>query len=445
MTSTLSTSVSAHARGSIVLAALIVGSPAIAQAQVSPQGAHHTSVGGGAGLSSPLSPTGGFAASVPLDLPSPRGGLPVPLSIVYNGSTRAGAAGVGWDVPLSYVSRSRGAFKRKPSTADGSAAERIYVSLGGAPQLMVPHGGAYVPYKGTEYSELRSSGDGWVLRTLDNIEYTFSTLQSIGYGNGDFWLLTQIRDLTGTDRVSLKYDTYTACNTGEFGLSSLSYGYNASGVPLYEIALKHRRYDPDSCVAIDNVSIGLFSRMTRWRVLESITIRARNNLDPGAQSALRQIRRYDLVYGVEQDTNKPGIIQAWVFGEEGSGAPPLPVGTYGYGHVSSPPEVPGGQRNVTFGPWEAVPRPNTVTGSVDYKNDISTSDVYSYDVAASPFSDFSWVRGRVDTTRARHLLRDFTGDGVPDLLVHRGEGTVGRSIQAGSRPMGLDSPQTVPR
>jgi hypothetical protein len=60
--------------------------PAMAWGEVAPEGAHHTSVGPGAGLASHGSPTGGFAASIELDLPEPREPLPVPVSVVYRPS-----------------------------------------------------------------------------------------------------------------------------------------------------------------------------------------------------------------------------------------------------------------------------------------------------------------------------------------------------------------------
>src|SRR4051794_36599451 len=91
---------------------LVMGLVAVASAQVAPVGVHHTSVGPGAGLGAPMSPTGAYATSVPLDLPPARGGVPVPLSVVYTGSARAGAAGAGWDVPLSYVRRSTTSWRR---------------------------------------------------------------------------------------------------------------------------------------------------------------------------------------------------------------------------------------------------------------------------------------------------------------------------------------------
>ena len=46
--------------------------------------------------------------------PDPRGSLPVPVSLVYTGSARAGAAGAGWDVPLTYVRRQVSTWRRRP-------------------------------------------------------------------------------------------------------------------------------------------------------------------------------------------------------------------------------------------------------------------------------------------------------------------------------------------
>lgn len=91
---------------------------AAASAAVTPvsPGADNTTVGSGAGMDGAVSPTGGFAASVPLDLPSPRGSVPLPLSVVYTGSGRAGVAGQSWDVPLRtcVVRRRSGAISHEP-------------------------------------------------------------------------------------------------------------------------------------------------------------------------------------------------------------------------------------------------------------------------------------------------------------------------------------------
>lgn len=416
--------VSARLRGLFVLLGCMLGAVGIALGQsgpVSPQGAHHTTVGPGAGLGAPVSPTGGYAAEVPLDLPAPRGPLPVPLSIVYTGSSRAGAAGAGWDVPLSYVRRSSTPWRRKPAaTPDGSvsAAERVHVSLGGGTELMVPKGDVYVPYAGSEYSELRQDGESWRLRTLDNLEYRFEPLSSLGTRSvPDLWMLVEIRDLTGTDKVVLRYG---AGSCGDFQLTSIAHTFGPTidheVAPLYVIDLAYTRWG-ESCSAfdvrrIDGVSFG------HAEVLARVAVTARNNLAPAAPP--RAIRTYHLSYETEPDTRKPRLASVDVAGEAGTTTPPLPVARYGYGALSAAVAAPlpgHPERVVRFGGWQPIARPAALAW-IGFDDDIATTDVYRYDV--SGHGDRWWVRGHVETTRARHLMRDFTGDGVPDLLYRHG-------------------------
>lgn len=161
----------------LALVLLLGLSRATAQAPVAGM---HTTQGGGAGLTASVTANGGYATAVPLDLPSPRGPVPVPVSIVHTGSPRAGAAGLGWDVPISYVRRSTTAWQRKPAADDTvGAGERIVVALGGAPSLMVPRGDHYVPFAASDYQELRFEDNVWRLTTLANLEYTFAPAASI--------------------------------------------------------------------------------------------------------------------------------------------------------------------------------------------------------------------------------------------------------------------------
>lgn len=102
-------------------------------------------------------------------------------------------------------------WRRKPAfafTGAERAVERMYVSLGGNRQLMVPKGSAYVPFMASEYSELRADGAGWRLRTLDNREYVFAPSASVGKtawtGDPDLWVLTEIRDVATTDHPGLR-------------------------------------------------------------------------------------------------------------------------------------------------------------------------------------------------------------------------------------------------
>ena len=77
----------------------------VAMAQMAPVGGdHYAARGSDTGFAGAVNSSGGYGASVALDLPPVRGGLPLPLSVVY-GEHRFGAAGLGWDVPLSFIRR----------------------------------------------------------------------------------------------------------------------------------------------------------------------------------------------------------------------------------------------------------------------------------------------------------------------------------------------------
>lgn len=185
-----------------LLAAILLVSSS-ASAQVTPVGGHHPTLGAGAGLNPGASPTGGYQASVPLDFPEARGDVPIPLSVAYTGSPRAGAAGAGFDVPISFVRRSRDLRGRKPSIQGDLPPERLFLALG-APMLMVPsdQAGEYVPFAaGTNYF-LREVSGGWVARDVAGRQYFFSDLFSEYDG---FWLLTEIRAAGGKDKVLIDY------------------------------------------------------------------------------------------------------------------------------------------------------------------------------------------------------------------------------------------------
>lgn len=293
---------------------------AMAWGQVAPEGAHHTSVGPGAGLASHGSPTGGFAASIPLDLPGPRGPLPVPVSVVYTGSARAGAAGAGWDVPLTYVRRQVSTWRRRPSyfVDSGEAPERIQLVMNGSPQLMVPKGNVLVPYAGGQYMELSQSGDGWRARTLDNLEYIFiPASRAVAPGaDPELWLLSEIRDLVGTDKVTLRYAA-----TG-LDLVNVAYAFGHDDkLPLYEIDLVHQSFNGMAFEFVREDG----TRIVRSTHLSKINVRARDNHDPAADP--RTIRTYHLTYKPDADTTKPRLAEVTVTGEEGTLGDPLPVAT----------------------------------------------------------------------------------------------------------------------
>src|SRR5215470_6491253 len=108
------------ALGCVALGASLVPSSASAQLIL-------PSVGGSGSFGG--ANTGGYSAAVPLDMPAARGGLPVPVQITYS-EHGVGAAGRGWDVPLSYIRDDTTVVHRRPKgTANVAPAPREQVTL----------------------------------------------------------------------------------------------------------------------------------------------------------------------------------------------------------------------------------------------------------------------------------------------------------------------------
>jgi len=144
--------------GCMVLGAVLAAPPAWAQLSLPPAG---PSGGGFAGANS-----GGYGASVPLDFPPAHGGLPVPVQITYS-EHGVGAAGRGWDVPLSYIRRDNTVVHRRPvGTANVAPAPREQVSLtldGRSMDLLPLTTGDWIARNDDAQLQVRSQSDGsWV-------------------------------------------------------------------------------------------------------------------------------------------------------------------------------------------------------------------------------------------------------------------------------------------
>jgi hypothetical protein len=116
-------------RSLVALLGLASTAPSVALAQLAPTGEHYAARESDTGFAGEVNSNGGYGASVPLDLPSARGGLKVPLQVVYGGR-QFGTAGLGWDVPLSSVRRDVTVARRRPANnPDASPQPREQLSL----------------------------------------------------------------------------------------------------------------------------------------------------------------------------------------------------------------------------------------------------------------------------------------------------------------------------
>src|SRR5689334_8414832 len=191
-----------------------------AAAQLAPTGGHYAGRASDTGFEGSVNSSGGYSASVPLDLPGARGGLPVPVAIVY-GERGVGAAGLGFDVPLSYIRRDATFAHRRPVGTSGAAPqarERVTLVLGGQAQDLVRNASGWVARRDAPDIAVREQSDGtWVMFDGQGRTYTFTTVSSALTG-ANLWLLKTITGVGGS-RVELDYNITTPAITGGTGLS----------------------------------------------------------------------------------------------------------------------------------------------------------------------------------------------------------------------------------
>jgi hypothetical protein len=134
-------------------------------AQLAPTGEHYAGRASDTGYGGTVvNATGTFASAIPLELPPARGDLPILLQITY-GARSVGAAGLGWDLPLSYIQHDRTFAYRRPESSPGvlpSPRERAYLSLGGQSVELVLDGSSWVARSGTLEFTARESAGSWL-------------------------------------------------------------------------------------------------------------------------------------------------------------------------------------------------------------------------------------------------------------------------------------------
>ena len=176
------------ARSLAALVGLVVAAlPSVVLAQTAPViGDHYAARASDTGFAGAVNSSGGYGASVPLDLPGARGGLPVPVEVALGGR-RFGAAGLGGDVPLSFIRHNPACFLGAPCNiahrrpvSDGDAApearDQYSVMLNGSSIDLVPIADGIWRARGTEQIEVHDLHTG-VLELYDGngLRYSFSS------------------------------------------------------------------------------------------------------------------------------------------------------------------------------------------------------------------------------------------------------------------------------
>ncbi|WP_240359176.1 RHS repeat-associated core domain-containing protein [Pyxidicoccus trucidator] len=375
----------------------VVLCPRLGEAQLAPTGGHYAGRASdtGSALGS-VGSSGQFSASVPLDLPESRGGLPIPLSI-GSAAQGMGAVGLGWDIPLSYIRRDTSFAHRRPAFGNSTTPQpRTQVTLSIQGQLMdlVPRGPMVngvqewvVRYDSPELL-LREQNGGWVMYDGQGRTWTFVERNPTG-----LWLLDSISGPGGAS-VKLEYAIgYPVEYAGQaVAIDLLRVLYNKhpqTGCYKHEVFLSYDNTPRPTPLSLAVVGDFL---LVRKRMLNVIDVNSRAD----CTSAYTRLRRYDFTYLPDADTQQPRLSTVRMLGRQGTPEQnvPLPVASFSYGSATT-------NGVFKYQKTQSIPQPAGTNA-----NQISGTG-WNWNVPL-PVSELPMVTWQ--------SLTDVTGDGRADLV-----------------------------
>ena len=384
-----------------------------AQAQLAPvAGTHYAGRASDTGFMGAVNSQGAYGASVPLDFPPARGGLPVPVQIVYGGK-RVGAAGLGWDVPLSYIYRDTTIAHHRPGR------ERLSLMLGGQSIALVRNAAdtAWVARRADQQLEVRAVSGNMILYDGEGRTYIFSP-QGAGAGTllvgGNLFMLVGIRG-PGGNVVTLTYKFEApALPGGGIGLSInlILVRYNPS--PTTEKCFRNSVRLGYDVVATGSppppvISMSMLGGTVLARVGKIVKVTV--NSQPSCTVDEVPLRTYLFNYQPDVDTQLPRLQSVTMTGQKGTPeqGTTLPVAAYSYGSIVDPAT---GKITYQLAPPNAGPP--VVTGAHHYTFGIS----YTTAVESPEFH----LPGDVLTDLfTGQLFIDLNGDGRPDFIGDGGQ------------------------
>ena len=398
--------------------------PETASAQLAPLvGAHYAE--------NSSHPSGGasgyYGTSVPLDLPAVRGNLPIPLQVVYGGRN-IGAAGMGWDVPMSYVFRSASIAHQRPKPAAFTAAGatltpplRFIVSLGGDRTELVRNAAdtAWVGLRNNTMIEVRADGDtGMMMFDGEGRTYRFSSVGATSTArlvHGDLYLLKDISALGNTVHFEYTFGAPrlpTGSTVLSINIANVSYNTNPF---MSSTCFKHTiqlNYDAlaDGAVPLATTTWN-GTVVARTSKITSIDVESKAT----CADSYQVLREYSFSYQADADTLRPQLRSVVLKGRQGTPEhdAPLPVATYSYGSIVDP-----NTHAITYQD-AGTTGPKFMSGAFTYDFGISfTRGIVSTEAHAAQDVLSDLVTDQV--------LVDFNGDGRPDFYEADTEGLENR-------------------
>ncbi len=370
--------------------------PGLATAQLAPTGGHYAGRARDTGHEpGVVNTSGGYGASVPLDLPAARGSMRIPLQIAY-GAPGVGAAGLGWDVPLWYVRRDASFAGRRPASRVDQAPqgrEQVLLSLEGRTLDMVRRGQEWVARYDAPELSLREQNGAWVLFDGEGRSYLFLAPPSLA-GIG-VWLLNSVTGPSG-NTVQLEYEITTPALTGGSGISIdlVRVRYNThpnTACAKHEVSLVYGAAGTSPLwlsIAGDRV-------LARMRTLSAVEVKSCESCGTPPQ----RLRRYELTYLPDPDTGQPRLRSVRMLGRQGTPeeSTAVLVASYDYGAAAM-----AGKLNYRKTQTIALP------AEVDSTQISSTIADLTVNAPSGGSRYATW-----------QSLTDVTGDGRPDMVFRK--------------------------
>ncbi len=362
-------------------------------AQLAPSGEHYAGRASDTGYGGTfVGAAGSFAASIPLELPAPRGGLPLPLQITYGGRG-IGAAGLGWELPLAYITNERSFAHRRPASAPGALPvprERAYLALAGQSVELVREGSGWIARSGTLELVVRESAGNWV--AYDGNGRTYRFVRPASFGSTGPWLLKTVSAAGGAS-VELFYQITTWPLDGGVGtaIDLVRIAYNThptTGCAKHEVGLT---YGNGSITPLSLAILG-DKVLVRKNTLTRIDVNSRAT----CASPLERLRRYEFQYQPDTDTQLPRLHAVRLFGRQGTPEEntAVPVAGYEYGSATQ-------DGTLRYEPTQTITLPSGA----------ATNQVSGTERDSSVNAPVSGQRYAMWQS-----LTDVTGDGRPDLV-----------------------------
>jgi RHS repeat-associated protein len=334
-----------YCAGFVSLFVLLASLPTLAQfAPVA--GTHYAGRASDTGFAD-VNSTGGYSTSVPLDLPAVRGGLPVPLHVVYGGHN-VGAAGMSWDVPLTYIFVSENIAHRRPKPATFSPfvqplhpPQHYVLVFEGQPTELVRNAAntVWVAQRGDMQLEVRTGSTGqMVMYDGQGRTYTFSDHRATASSlTGHVFLLDAITAVSNTVHFEYSITTPTLPGGGSaLSINLVNVSYNTH--PTTSNCFKNNlvlNYDTAAAGAAP-LALSTLNQIELARVnkLTSINVQSKAACD----QSYKKLRQYNFSYEADPDTQRPQLHSVTMSGQQDTpeNSVTLPVATYTYGTIADP-------------------------------------------------------------------------------------------------------------